>query len=225
MTSINRRPPPPSPTTSRSSNPPNAPRPPGSNRQNSSITSAEGLARSPSLRAANGLSRPARSSAKRLSPNTSFFNTNSNVSDEASGDDARAEDASVIDELRDRLRKAELASEEFQRQLTMMQTRLDESVQEQGKLEENVHEYEGKINDLEDEKVRLNRQKREVENMLDSERTAMVQDKAEQKAREDELANTIKRLKMQRDSRTSSDENREPAATRKSVTQNRTSGS
>ena len=120
----------------------------------------------------------------------------------------------MIDELRDRVRKAELASEEFQRQLIMLQTRLDESVQEQGKLEENVHEHDAKINDLEDEKVRLLRQKREVENLLESERNAMAQDKAEQRVREEELTNTILRLKMQRDPRASSDENRELATSR-----------
>lgn len=98
----------------------------------------------------------------------------------------------------------------------MLQTRLDESVQEQGKLEDNVHEYEGKINDLEDEKVHLVRQKREMENLLESERNAMAQDNAEQKAREEELANTIQRLKMQRDSRASSDENREFPTSRES---------
>ncbi|KAL8794679.1 MAG: hypothetical protein Q9195_002754 [Heterodermia aff. obscurata] len=208
MTSINRRPPPPNSASSRSLNSPSSPRPPNSNRQNSSVTTADGLAHAPSLRTANGLSRPARNTAKRASPNTSFLNTNANVSDEASGDDARAEDASIIDELRDRLRKAENASEEFQRQLTMLQTRLDESLQEQGKMEESFHGREQQINDLEDEKVRLIRQNREAEILFESEREAMTQDRAEQKAKEEELTDIIRRLKAQREPRANSDENR-----------------
>ena len=116
---------------------------------------------------------------KRSSPDTSFLNTNSNVSDEASGDDARAEDASIIEELKDSLRKAEIASEEFQRQLAMLQSRLDESAQEHGKLEESYHEREGKINDLEDEKARMTRQKREAELVLESERAITTQEKVD----------------------------------------------
>ena len=208
MTSINRRNHPPG--TSPSRNSPGSPRPPSSNRQNSSVSSANGLGRSPSLRATNGLSRPVRGSVKRHSPNTSFLNTNTNISDEASEDNTRTEDTSVLDELRDRLQKAETASEEYRRQLSMLQTRLDESLQEQGKLEDGVHESEAKINDLEDEKVRLLRQKRETETLFESERIAMAHDKAEQKAREEDLTSTIQRLKAsQKELRVNGDENKE----------------
>ena len=85
----------------------------------------------------------------------------------------------------DRLFKAETASEEYQRQLSMLQARLDESIHERGKLDENAHESERKIHDLEDENMRLIRQKREMETTFESERNAMARDKAEQKARED----------------------------------------
>lgn len=214
MTSINRRPQPPKPTPSRTSNPPSSPRPPSSNRQNPSITSGEGLGRSPSLRAPNGLSRPGRSNLKKSSPNASFHHTDSNVSDDASGDDARAADASVIDELKERLRKAETASEEFQRQLTMLETRLDESLHEQWTFEEKFHESEGKINELVDEKVHLMRQKREAETLFESERAAMAQDQAKQKAKEEELASVVQRLKTQKEARASVDENKEYSASR-----------
>lgn len=215
MTSINRRNQPPGSSPSR--NPPGSPRPPSSNRQNSSVSSANGLGRSPSLRATNGLSRPVRGSVKKHSPNTSFLNTNANVSDEASEDDARAEDAAVLDELRDRLQKAETASEEYRRQLSMLQKRLDESLQEHGKLEDSVHESEAKINDLEDEKVHLLRQKRETETLFESERTAMAQDRSEQKAREENLTNTIQRLKAsQKELRVNGDENKDFAMPRMS---------
>ena len=123
-----------------------------------------------------------------------------------------------MDELKDRLRKAENASEEFQRQLTMLQTRLDESLHEQGKLEENFHGREEKINNLEDEKVRLIRQNREAETLFESERVAMAQDKAEQKAKEEELTDVIRRLKAQREPRANSDENRGFSMSRESRT-------
>ena len=89
----------------------------------------------------------------------------------------------MFEELKDRLQKAETASEEYQRQLIMLQTRLDESIHERGKLDDSVHESEGRMHDLEDENVRLIRQKREIETAFESERIAMVRDKTEQKVR------------------------------------------
>ena len=97
----------------------------------------------------------------------------------------------------------------------MLQTRLDESLHEQGKLEESFHGREEKINDLEDEKVRLIRQNRDAETLFESERLAMSQDKAEQQAKEEELTDVIRRLKAQREPRANSDENRELSMSRK----------
>ena len=132
---------------------------------------------------------------KRPSPNTSFLNTNANVSDEPSDDDARAEHNALMEELRSRVERAETASEEYQRQLKMLQKKLDESLLEQGKLEEQVHESEAHIHDLEDQKVHSKRQKREMEDLFESERIAMVQDKADQIAKVEEQQAVIQRLK------------------------------
>ena len=98
----------------------------------------------------------------------------------------------------------------------MLQTRLDESLHEQGKLEENFHAREEKINDLEDEKVRLIRQNRDAETLFESERVAMAQDKAEQKAKEEELTDVVRRLKAQRELRANSDENKGLSMSRES---------
>ena len=116
-----------------------------------------------------------------------------------------------MDELRSRVEKAETASEEYQRQLKMLQKKLDESMQEQGKLEEHVHESEAHINDLEDQKVHSIRHKREMEDLFESERTAMQQEKAEQKAKGEEQQAVIQRLKdtlAQREAKVATDEER-----------------
>lgn len=210
MASVNRRPQPPNSTPSKGSNAPSSPRPSSSSRQNSTL-SANGVGRSPSLRTSNATQKATKPSVKRPSPNTSFLNTNANVSDEPSDDDARAEHNALMDELRSRVEKAETASEEYQRQLKMLQKKLDESMQEQGKLEEQVHESEAHINDLEDQKVHSIRQKREMEDLFESERTAMQQDKAEQKAKDDEQQAVIQRLKdtlAQREAKVTTDEER-----------------
>lgn len=111
-----------------------------------------------------------------------------------------------MEELRERVKKAEAASEEYQRQLNALETRLTESMQEQGRMEERIHDGEAKINELEDEKVIAVRQKRDIEKLFESERNAMMQDKAEQIAREEEQQAAIQRLKetlAQRELRTS----------------------
>ena len=156
------------------------------------------------------MQKPVRGVAKRPSPNTSFLNTTNNASDDAS-DDERAENASLIEELRSRLLKAETASEEYQHQLSMVQNRLDDSLLEYGKLEDKSHENDAKIEELEAEKLQVIRLKREMEDLFESERTAIAQDKAEQQIKDEEQQSVIKRLKetiAQREMRISGDEDK-----------------
>ena len=120
---------------------------------------------------------------------------NTTASDDASEDDARAEHVSLVDELRSRLHKAETASEEYQRQLNFLQTRLDESQQEQGKLEERLHQSNINVEELESERAQSTRQRREMQDLYETERTSMLKDRAEQKTREDELVSANQRLK------------------------------
>lgn len=167
-------------------NPPRSPLPRGSS---SSTVTANGVAKSQSMRG------NAREAVKRPSPNTSFLHTTPNVSDDTSEEDARAENNSIMDDLRSRIVKAENASEEYQRQSNILQTRLDDSFSQQGKLEDQLAEGTGKIEELENEKIQGLRYRREMENRFDTERTAYMNDKDEQKARVEELEAVNQRLK------------------------------
>lgn len=136
---------------------------------------------------------------------------NTTASDDASEDDARAEHVSLMDELRSRVQKAETASEEYQRQLNLMQARLDESQQEQGQLEDRLHQSSRDIEELESDRAQSARQKREMQDLYETERTSMLKDKIEQKAREDELISANQRLKeslAQRETRNNSEDSR-----------------
>lgn len=110
-------------------------------------------------------------------------------------DEARAENIALLEELRARVQKAETASEEYQKQLNLMQARLEESQQAHGQLEDQLHEKNLREEELETEKSQAARQKREVEMIYESERTAILKEKAEQTVREDEMKGTIQRLK------------------------------
>lgn len=136
---------------------------------------------------------------------------NTTASDEASEDDARAEHVSLMDELRSRVQKAETASEQYQRQFNLLQARLDESQQEQGQLEDRLHQSNRNIEELESDRAQSARKRREMQDLYETERTSMLKDKTEQKAREGELISANQRLKetlAQRETRNNSEDAR-----------------
>lgn len=116
---------------------------------------------------------------------------NSDLSDE----EARAQNAALIDDLRAQLQKAEMASEQYQKQLGVLQMRLDEAVSEQGKLEDQAHEKDTRLEALNSEIRDQARQIRDLEQNHELERNAMLQEKEQQTSREEELQTTIQRLK------------------------------
>lgn len=133
------------------------------------------------------------------------------ISNELSDEEARAQSAALIEELREQLQKAETASEQYRKQLGVLQIRLDEAVSEQGKLEDQGHEKDGKIEALNSEIREHVRQIRDLEQTYEMERNAMLQDKEQQASREEEMQASIQRLKdslSQRDMKINADSDR-----------------
>lgn len=162
-----------------------------------------------SNRGTNG-TRGGRGGVKKPSSNTNPLNTASNVLDDADEEEARAEHASLMEELRTRVQKAEEASEEYQRQLNLLQIRLDESLHEHERLEDRLLKGHQRAEELESELKQTARQKREMEQLFDSERNVMEKDKVKQQLREEELLLANKRLKeslAQRETRSIEAEN------------------
>lgn len=190
----------------------NSPRSPSYRAIGSTVSTANGLAKSTSTRGSHGISRSNRGSViKKPSSITSFHNTTTNVLDDAREDDARADNLLILEDLKNQLRKAETASEEYQRQLGMLQAQLNDSMREQGNLEERVQEGLGKIETLENDKLIAAREKRELENQFGAERTAITRDRDEQKSKEEELQSVNQRLRealVQRDLRHATDEDK-----------------
>ncbi|PYI05075.1 M protein, serotype 2.1 precursor [Aspergillus sclerotiicarbonarius CBS 121057] len=155
--------------------------------------STNGVSRSPSLRASTPVS--ARAAARK--PGRSNLSTSSapKTSPSPSDEEARAQNAALIDDLKEQLQKAETASEQYRKQLGVLQMRLDEAVSEQGKLEDQSHERDGKIEALNGEIREHVRQIRDLEQAHDLERNAMLQEKEQQASREEEMQATIQRLK------------------------------
>jgi len=140
------------------------------------------------------------------------------------GDD-RAQTALVIEELQSRLQKAELAAEESEKQNTVLQTRLNQHLDEHSRLEEQLQELHEQIEELRNDNKEAIRQKRELENIYEADQRANIKDKEESQVREDELRATIERLKdsvLQKDTRAGlEEEDRRPGLSRNGKTSRR----
>jgi chromosome segregation ATPase len=107
----------------------------------------------------------------------------------------RAENIAALDDLKARLERAETASQQYQRQAEVLQSRLDETLAEHAKLEEKVHESEEGLETLRNERREAVRQIREMENIYEAERSAMNKEKDDMANREEEMQAVIQRLK------------------------------
>ncbi|KAM0287175.1 hypothetical protein ACHAQH_000489 [Verticillium albo-atrum] len=125
--------------------------------------------------------------------------------------DARAELVSQLDDLKERLSKAEISAEQYRKQAEVLQTRLDEALEESAKLEEKVHENEEQAETLRNEKRDAARQMREMEAIYESERSSMNQEKEDMANREEEMQMVIQRLKDSLAQRANNDDDIRPS--------------
>ncbi|KAK0635934.1 hypothetical protein B0T17DRAFT_484161 [Bombardia bombarda] len=160
---------------------------------------ATNLSRNRSLRTGTPSSARAAASQRReslLGNSITSASVNGNNGADVEREEAiRAETVALLDDLNDRLSKAEKASETHKRQTEVLQSKLDESLKEQAKLEEKVHENEEQIEWLTNEKREGARQMREMESIYEAERSAMMKEKDEMANREEEMQAVIQRLK------------------------------
>ncbi|KAL3480703.1 hypothetical protein BJX99DRAFT_6658 [Aspergillus californicus] len=188
----------------------------------SPTTPSNGLSRTPSLRGSTPVS--ARAAARKPGRSNLSMSSVPKIPADPSDEEARAQNAALIDDLKEQLQKAETASEQFQKQLGVLQLRLDDAVSEQAKLEDQGHERDSKLEILNGEIRDHVRQIRDLEQSHELERNAMLQEKEQQASREEEMQATIQRLKeavAQKDMRISAENDKNPS--RSSSFRNRSS--
>lgn len=139
---------------------------------------------------------------------------------EDTDDDVRDAKAALFQDLKDRLQKAETEAEERQKIIEVLNAKLDEAVGEQAKLEERAHEEEEKVEALENMKREMTRQHRELESIYEAEQVKAMKEKEETQAREEELQETIQRLKQTLTSKSGQTDDEEPHASRASSIRN-----
>ncbi|KAK0720916.1 hypothetical protein B0H67DRAFT_208062 [Lasiosphaeris hirsuta] len=161
-------------------------------------TAAGGVTRTRSVRTGTPVSARAAVSQRReslLSNGSSSAANGPSQADVEREEAIRAETLALLDDLKERLARAETASESYKRQTEVLQDKLDEALTEQAKLEEKVHENEEQIESLANEKREAARQMREMESIYEAERSAMMKEKDEMANREEEMQTVIQRLK------------------------------
>lgn len=160
-------------------------------------TATNGVARTRSIRSGTLVS--ARAAAQRRdSPLSNGVSTADSAEAEAEREreeTARAETIALLDDLKERLAKAESASENYKKTADVVQGRLDEAASEQARLEEKCHEYEEQVETLRNERREAARQMREMEAIYEAERSSMAKEKEEMSNREEEMHVIIQRLK------------------------------
>jgi chromosome segregation ATPase len=135
---------------------------------------------------------------------TSSLSISSTDAEEA----ARAEAIALVDDLKARLEKADESSEIYRRQAEHLQSRFDETLKDQAKLEERVHESEEQIEALRNEKREAAREIREMETIYEAEKSSILKEKEEMFNREEEMQAVINRLKDNINQRNADDEYR-----------------
>ena len=121
----------------------------------------------------------------------------SNGTDADAGPDAdgKAQTAAAIEDLQDRLREAEQAADDYQKQSSILQTRLDDAHGDHATLEQSVHELHEQVEHLTTQQRETIRQRREFEGAHEADLAVAIKDKEELEARQEELLSAIKRLK------------------------------
>src|SRR3954454_4539373 len=161
----------------------------------SDTVQANGLARTPSMRKEN-VPLSARAAAARRAGNRMSvgFGSASALSEDGAEEDARAEHAKLVAELKEQLQRAEFASEQYQKQLEVLQLRLDEVLIDQTRLEEHGHQRDAEIQMLQANAKDFARQRKEMEQFHEAEKALILKERDQQASREGELQVVIRRL-------------------------------
>ncbi|KAK4948071.1 hypothetical protein LTR10_013125 [Elasticomyces elasticus] len=144
----------------------------------------QGLARSPSVRQTRPLRKP-----------TVRMSNSSPAGDAETGDEeAKSANAQLIADLKEQVDRAEQASEQYRRQLEVMQQRLDEVAAEQTTAEERDYQRQTDLDRLKAQIKDSERQYRELEVTYNEDKDTFLQERDRQARREAELQAVISRL-------------------------------
>ncbi|EXJ89297.1 hypothetical protein A1O3_02363 [Capronia epimyces CBS 606.96] len=148
-------------------------------------TSGQGLARTPSIRQ----TRPLRKAPNRMSSSVP-----SATDTDAEDEEVKSANAQLIADLKEQVQRAEQASEQYRKQLEIMQRRLDETAAEQTSAEERDYQRQTELDRLRAEIKDLTRQRRELELTYNEDKQVFLEERERQAVKEADLQGVIGRL-------------------------------
>lgn len=109
-------------------------------------------------------------------------------------EDEKNANAQLMADLKEQVQRAEQASEQYRKQLEVMQQRLDDATNEQTEAEERDFARQTELDKLRAEIKEAARHNREMETSYESEKRMLLQDRDTQSSKEAELQAIISRL-------------------------------
>ncbi len=150
---------------------------PSASRQSPAPMSARAAARKPAVRANSGLV------GRTKSTDNSYYD-----------DELRAEHMQLVEDLKQQVQRAEIASDQYRKELEILQMRLQEAVGERNVLEEQVAQKDNEAEAVHVETKDIMRQKKELEQAHNAEKMKMLKERESQASKEQELQAIIQRL-------------------------------
>ncbi|KAL9083901.1 MAG: hypothetical protein Q9159_005517 [Coniocarpon cinnabarinum] len=161
---------------------------PSRNMAASAKATPDPLNRAKSVRNANGSPLSARGSVRRPA--------HASRSESGAGtEDSKAETTALIDDLKEQLRKAEIASEEYQKQAAVLQSKLDEALGDHDRLQETAQNHISRVEALEKETRDSARRFRDLESAFENEKVSSMKAHEDALSKEQELSDTVQRLR------------------------------
>ena len=158
------------------------------------IVQANGLASSPSVRKDN-TPLSARAAAARRANNISSTGVGNSVTAESESEEvARAENTQLVVDLKDQLQKAENASDQYKKQVEILQLRLDDALKDQNSMEEDKYSQIQQVETLRAQIKEHTRERHEIDQVHEADQAALLKERAQQANKEEELQVVIRRL-------------------------------
>jgi hypothetical protein len=114
--------------------------------------------------------------------------------DSSYDENSRADHAQLVDELKLQVQRAEIASEQYQKEVEILQLRLHEAVGERNNLEAQISQKDMEAETVHTEAKDIMRQQKELEQTHHAEKDMMLKEREHQLNKEQELQSIIHRL-------------------------------
>jgi chromosome segregation ATPase len=136
----------------------------------------------------------ARAAARKPVSRTNTGLSGANKATDSGIEDLKAEHAQLIEEMRQQVQRAELASEQYQSELEVLQKRLQEVIGDRDNLEDQISQSHADAQASQEEARDLQRRSNQLEQDHQAEKAMMLKEQDERATKAQELQGIVQRL-------------------------------